>query len=206
MTTSTADPPPLWVERDGTGTSPHLLAAALAIAGLVHLILILTLNFVFPKVSPSKPAAVEPLEFIVLRQAAPSEKQPEIADAFAQVDREGGGLEEAREADDHPGAEPLPKIPEPTLAELLTYPIPLPLPETVQSFETQSPGPREAQLLTATLEPKPVLLPDPQPSDPPGEPPLEPAPAQITTTPAAPASAVLGAYSSVVTLANTTPP
>ena len=62
--------------------SSGLITLTLAVACILHLILILGVSFRFPHSSTGKDAARQ-LEILVLRQAAPSDKKPEIADAYA---------------------------------------------------------------------------------------------------------------------------
>jgi protein TonB len=162
--------PRLWSDReDDPPRTP--LTTALAVAGALHLMLLLGVSFEMPD-PPSERAATRPLEVIVLRHAAPTEKRPEKADAYAQVDREGGGPEEVAEPEIEPAPEPAapPPAPEPTeQAE------PLPPPVPVEALTPVPPQPLERSTLTATLpdlateqppptpEPQPEAAPEPQP-------------------------------------------
>jgi protein TonB len=147
----------------GTVASLGPFSVALAIASLIHLIVILAVSFAYPRSSPTTHAK-RPLEVIVLRRAAPSDKKPEIADAFAQVDREGGGAGRPREAEIEPAVEPESEIPEPEqdLAQVIS----LPPPPLIQ----QQPAPEQPPVAEEVLaQPEPLA-----------EPPPESAPPQVT--------------------------
>ncbi len=83
------------------------------------------MSFEPPEGAPDQ-LATRALEIVVLREASPTDEKPEIADAFAQVDRLGGGIEEAQDLDVKPSIEPVPEIlePEPDHAESLPPPPP----------------------------------------------------------------------------------
>ena len=184
MTARTADSPQLWADTAGTEVSSSPLAAAFLVACLIHLFLILGVGFVFPETNPGKQAA-RTLEITVLRQAVSSAEKPEIADAFAQVDRDGGGIETASDTEAIPGFEPVPEMlapdPEPALMELPPQPIPPPLPEPDEPEPAIPEQPVDPTLLSATEpEPKPEPVSLLQPPHPLEEPPVEPAPPQVT--------------------------
>jgi protein TonB len=147
------DVPPVLLDDDRSKASSRLFVTALAVAFLAHLVLIFGLRFSLPDANSGK-GATRPLEIIVLRQAAPSNKKPEIADAFAQVDREGGGAERPEET----GPGPLTEIavPEQGSARLES----LPQPSTPQQFENME------LLAQLDSEQKPVPPPKPQPPEP----------------------------------------
>jgi len=157
--------PRLWVEDTGKGSSPSLFAATLLVACVFHLALILGLSFEAPDKNRREQSGSRQLEILVLRQAAPSDEKPEMADALAQVDRVGGAVEEAHMPEVEPIIEPIPPIlePEPMPAEALPPPPPLPPLQSLQPApETPlPPQPLDEQTLTATLEPDPV---EPEPA------------------------------------------
>ena len=157
--------PRLWVEDTGKGSSPSLFAATLLVACVFHLALILGLSFEAPDTNRREQSGSRQLEILVLRQAAPSDEKPEMADALAQVDRVGGAVEEAHMPEVEPIIEPIPPIlePEPMPAEALPPPPPLPPLQSLQPApETPlPPQPLDEQTLTATLEPDPV---EPEPA------------------------------------------
>jgi protein TonB len=154
----------------GSATSPTLLIFTLVVAAALHALLLLTVSFKLPD-TQSAPRTVRPLEVVVLRTAAPTGKEPEEADAFAQVDREGSGTDGERNVTD---SRPIAQSPEPSLMPPPAQapeplPEPTPLPEPAPGI-TQTPEP-EPQL-SATIEeatttppplPKPELLPEPLP-------------------------------------------
>ena len=182
MTTATSDLPLYWTDANDAGNPSILLITALAVAGILHLFLILAVSFVFPKTAKENPAT-PPLEIIVLRQAAPSDEKPELADAFAQVNREGGGIDQVRETDHKPVIEPVPEIPEPVpdplpLESFAPPPSALPTPRHVDAFEPEPVDGFDARPLTATLAPEPTPVP-PTP-EPPAEVQPEPVPPQVT--------------------------
>jgi protein TonB len=162
--TAVSGMPRILVDDAGAEASPSLFAVALAVAALIHLILILGVGFAFPHSGPAK-GSTRPLEVLVLRSAAPSDKTPEMVDAFAQVDREGGGVDESPKAD----TEPMPEAPAPQqesdrAASLLPPPLLEPPPAAL-------PGSGEPQLL-ARSEPLAELAPIPEsmPTEPPEQP------------------------------------
>ncbi len=154
--------PRLWSDREGDPL-PTPLTTALAVAGALHLMLLLGVSFEMPD-PPSERATTRPLEVIVLRHAAPTEKQPEKADAYAQVDREGNGPEEVPERAIEPAPEPAAPPPAPEPAER-TEPLPPPVP--FEALTPVPPQPRDRSTLTATLPDlapeQPPPAPDPQP-------------------------------------------
>jgi protein TonB len=170
------------VDDPRAGSSPTLFAAALLLAGAAHLIVILGVSFDLPEAKPGQ-GTTRPLEVIVLRQAAPSDAKPEIADAFAQADRQGSGAEEVPETDlapavesavnaPEPRPEPIPVEPLPPLA--IPQPVPPPVPE---------PQPAGESGLTATLAPAPDTA-EPAPAETPEPEPLtEPEPPEVVPEP-----------------------
>jgi protein TonB len=206
MTPTAAGTPRLWVDYGNTGSSPSLFAAALAIACLLHLILLLGVSFELPETTSGKPGT-RSLEVVLLRQATPADEKLEIADALAQVDRAGGGVEEARDSDIEPDIEPFAELTEsePELAEPLPPPVPAPpLPTPRKTTEAQPPAPVQEETLTAVIDPEPIepdpLLPErealaeptsetvpkpepePEPEPEPPEPVVEPPPEPATPT------------------------
>lgn len=184
MTPTTPSMPRLWVDDAHTGSSPSLFAAALAAACAAHLILLLGVGFELPETEPGK-HATRSLEIIVLRQAAPTDETPEIADAFAQVDRLGGGVEQTQDTAATPGVEPLPEIFEPEPAPVESLPPPAPV--ALQPVDAPPPAPAVDYALSATIESEPI---EPEPPsetahpvepEPILEPPPVPAPPAITT-------------------------
>jgi periplasmic protein TonB len=178
--------PRLWVDDAGTGSSPSVLATAFAAACVVHLILLFGVSFELPETKPSK-HRTRPLEIVVLRQAAPTDEKPEIADAFAQVDRVGGSIEPDTQI--APNVEPSPEVFEVDPAPENAVPppaLPPPPPTALQPVDTPPPAPAVDETLSAIIEPKP-LEPEPPPEAPPLaqpesilEPPTVPAPPAIT--------------------------
>lgn len=154
--------PRLWVEDTGKGSSPSLFAATLLVACVFHLALILGLSFEAPDKNRREQSGSRQLEILVLRQAAPSDEQPEMADALAQVDRVGGAVEEAHMSEVEPIIEPLPPSleTEPMPVEALPPRPPLQPPEPAPEI-APPPQPLDEQTLTATLEPDPV---EPEPA------------------------------------------
>jgi periplasmic protein TonB len=159
------DVPPVLLDDDRSKASSRLFVTALAVAFLAHLLLIFGLRFSLPNPGSGK-GATRPLEIIVLRQAAPSDKKPEIADALAQVDREGGGTERPEEA----GPGPLTEIAVPEQGAAQLESLPQPQLSTPQQFEDM------ALLAQPDSEQKPVPPPKPQPPEHPSEVP----PPQVT--------------------------
>lgn len=161
--------PRLWVDNAAADTSVGPFAAALLIAGLIHLILILGVDLAFPKAN-SDAQARRPLEIRVLQRTGPSNKGPEIADASVPTAPMVGAGEGARETDDTTRVEPAPEIPGldslPVLGEMLSASVSLPLPgPTVlgdkvagQSVEPVFPAHPE---LESEPEPQPMLEPRP---------------------------------------------
>jgi len=174
MRVATTGLPRILVDGTGSEASSGLFAAALAIACLVHLVVILGVGFAFPPSDPGKQATRQ-LEVIVLQQAAPSDQKPEVADAFAQVDREGGGTEESREIE--PGVEtsvePTSEIP----AQVISLP-PLPLlePELVVPQQLRQPE----VLAQPEPDPEPMSMPESWPQEPLEEPSPEPESPRVT--------------------------
>ncbi|MCG6862954.1 MAG: energy transducer TonB [Chromatiaceae bacterium] len=183
MAARTADTSWSWIDDPATDTSSYLFIAALLTACFVHLILILGVGFAFPNAARENQTTHQ-LEIIVLRQAAPSNVTPEIADAFAQVDREGGGVEEAQTANDEPKPEPAPDFfepePEPALLEPLPVQAPPPLPEPVDPEPAATEQPTDPAIL---LQPAPESAPvaERQPSALIAPPPLENTRTKVTT-------------------------
>lgn len=197
MMPTPASMPQLWVDDAGTGSSPILFATALAIACVIHLVLLLGVSFEPPESTPDKRTG-STLEIVVLRQAAPTAEKPETADALAQVDRVGGGMEQVKETDVEPGIEPEPEIPAPEPeAEPIEIPRPPAYPEPVQSLEPQPPTPVVDETLTATIEPENVELePEPKPLREPESPqPVAEQPPPETTPPAVTAAQILASRS-----------
>jgi len=162
------------VDDPGSEASSSLFAKALAAACLFHLILILGVSFVAPDTDHDKPLGRQ-LEVILLRQAAPTDEKPEVADAFAQVDRVGSGVEEPRETEMEPILDPEPEIPEPDQA------FALPPPPLLEPAPPEPQPPSEPELLARTEPaPDPVPILELQPSEPLKESPHEPAPPQVT--------------------------
>lgn len=195
MTATAPSMPKLWAEDASNGPSPSLFAATLLVACVVHLALILGISFAPPDDNPQKNPDSRQLEVVVLRQAAPSDEKPEIADALAQADRVGGGEEEVQDIEIEPSIELEPQIldPEPV------PPPPLPPVQAAPAMPLPPPHPIEQEALTATLEPdlaepepvmpkpllEPLILapPEPEPEPEPEvvtEPEPEPAPPAVT--------------------------
>jgi protein TonB len=195
MTMATAGMPRLWVDDSGTGSSPSLFAAALLVASIFHLILILGLGFELPKSSPEK-LATRPLEVLVLRHPSPSDEKPEIADAFAQVDRTGSGVEEAQDTNVGRGIDPVPQVMEPEPEPAESQPRPPPPTEPLPANLPRQPAPLAERTPTATIEPAPdepepvqppepeiLAQPEPEPVREPApelQPPAAPVPPQVT--------------------------
>lgn len=172
----------LWMDNPGATSEPSTFAAALIISGVVHLIVLLGLGFELPKVDPGL-RTTRPIEVTVLRQAAPSDEKPEVADAFAQVDRAGSGVEDVREASSMPPPEPPPESPE--LPDTAQWEPPPPMPAPVAEVE---PPPPETETLIARLEQDPAKIEPPAPEP---EPVAKPQP--VPETEAVPRPAVTAA-------------
>jgi protein TonB len=168
--------PRILVDDASADASSNLFAAALTVAFLIHLILILGVSFAFPHSEPGN-QTTRPLEFVVLRRAAPSETKPQAADAFAQVDREGGGVEKPLEAAEAE-IEPVSETAEPTQA--LDQATSLPPPRTELAPAEPEPLPQLELLAPSELGPPPI--PEPPPAEPLEEPPVESEPPQVTAT------------------------
>jgi protein TonB len=203
MTPTTASMPRLWVDDAGTGSSPTLFAAALAVACVLHLILLLGVSFELPE-AKSDNGTTRSLEIVVLRQAAPTEEKPEIADAVAQADRVGGGIAELQDTAVKPGIDPIPEILEPEPAQSLPPPVPPPPhPRAVQPDGSLPQVAVPDDRLTATTEPELTSKPQglaepeteseltrvPEPEPEPPEPVLEPEP--VPAPPAVTAAQIL---------------
>lgn len=175
-----ADSPRLWEDRPESGSPPSTFAAALAIAGAVHLLILLGVGFEMPE-AKNAPDTTRPLEVVVLRRAAPLDEKPDTADAFSQVDREGGGIEEVREELPDPAPEP-PAFPANSASEgLIEYSLPPPIPQPPETAEAPPPQSAEDVSLSALLEveppeptppeaeatPQPEVTPAPEPLPPP---------------------------------------
>jgi len=162
MTATASGMPRLWVENAGQGSSPSLFAATLLAACVFHLALILGVSFEAPDKSGREQSDARLLEVVVLRQAAPSDEKPEMADALAQVDRVGDAVEEEQQPEVERVVEPIPQVPEPEPipAEPLLPPLPMPPLQSLQPAPPSTPPsqtlPQEEQTLTATLEPDPI--------------------------------------------------
>jgi len=156
-----------------------LLGFTFILAAMLHAVLIFAVNFDFPEPETSA-RRVEPLEIVVLRNAAPTDKIPNEADAYAQVNREGGGNDDERTVTDQ---RPIERTPEPPPEALEPPPEPVapPIPEPPplpQAMEEPTPEP----MLTATIQaPKPIDQ-SPQP-EPPSEPEPLPEPRSAPTHP-----------------------
>lgn len=159
MTPSTTEMPRLWIDNPDAGSSSGLLAAALALAGVLHLLLVLGVSFEAPE-GASAQRTTRALEIVVLREAAPTQKEPEVADAYAQVNRSGGGAEEAPQADFTPPIEPVPETlaSERFQAEALP-PALVPPPAPDQDTERPPPALVLDEALTAAIESKPDIDP-----------------------------------------------
>jgi protein TonB len=90
LTPSAPHGPADWVVGAEKGSPGWVFAAALGVAALLHVALLLTLSFDLPAPQAGR-GATRPLEVLVLRQPAPSDEEPQKADAVAQVDQEAGG-------------------------------------------------------------------------------------------------------------------
>jgi periplasmic protein TonB len=159
--------PPTWILEEGDKGSPRLFAATLILAVLAHALIIYTVHFSLPAPKSGK-QTTRPLEVIVLRNAAPTDKAPDEADAVSQVNREGGGTEEPTDSAERHPPEPLPPpVAEPLPSEPpLEVEAPPPLPEPVVAPEPP-PEPVQEPVLTAAIEPAepeaPTAPPVPEP-------------------------------------------
>jgi protein TonB len=109
----------------------------------MHVLILLGVGFKLPK-SEIERSTTRPLEIMVLRDAVPSEEKPLSPEAYAQIDRQGGGVEET--PDTRPES-PAPATPPASLA------LPLPLEEPSELIE---PSPSvETTTLTAALQAEP---------------------------------------------------
>jgi protein TonB len=174
---------PVWPGAPGHPGSHRVLLVSLALAAALHALLLLGVGFDLPE-PKTGPQRVAPLEVVVLRKAAPTDVEPEEADAYAQVNREGGGTESDRTVtDDRPVeqvVEPPPPL-EAALPEPFLEPLPPPLAEPEPAPEQ---APEEAAPVAVTtaedplalrLEPPPLPEPPPEPLPellPPDEPPV----------------------------------
>jgi protein TonB len=187
-------PPPAtpsnWLAERSAQDSPALLPATLLLAALLHALVIYAVRFELPEPGRGQ-TTTRPLEVVVLRDPAPTDEVPEDADAYAQVNREGGGLESEREAEE-PVAAPPPEPPVEPIAEPVPGPLVPPLPPAVPVAETPPEAlPPEEPVLTATVEPvaPEVPAPEPQPLPAPED------PAESAADPAATAAQILASRS-----------
>jgi len=166
--------PRILVHDVSADASSRLFAVALTVACLVHLILILGVSFALPHSKPGK-QTTPPLEVVVLRRAAPSETKPETVDAFAQVDREGVGVDEPVEAAEAE-IEPASETSEP--AQELDQAASLPPPRIEPTPAEPQPLPQFELLAQPDREPPPI--PEPPPAESLEEPPVDSEPRQVT--------------------------
>jgi len=180
VTITAADSPGLWEDRPDSRSPPSAFAAALAVAAAIHMLILLGVGFEMPE-AKNAPITTRPLEVVVLRRAAPVDEKPDTADAFAQVDREGGGIEEVVEELPEPAPEPFAFTAEPASEGLLESPLPPPIPQSLETAETSPPQFAEGTTLSAMLEveplkpappeaetiPEPEVMPEPEPLPPP---------------------------------------
>ncbi|WP_218068336.1 energy transducer TonB [Candidatus Thiosymbion oneisti] len=154
--------PRLWVDNAATDAAVGPFAAALLIAGLIHLILILGVDLAFPKAS-SGTQAMRPLEIMVLQRTGALNERPGIADASAPPDPVVSDGEGAPEADDPTSLELAPEIPGldllPTLGETLSASVSPPLPRPTGPEATVTGQPVEPVF---SANPQPRLEPEPQ--------------------------------------------
>jgi len=115
-------------------SSRGLLGITFILAAILHAVVIFAVSFKLPE-SKVGPRTVRPLEVVVLRHAAPTDKTPDVADAYAQVNREGGGADRKRTVTDRRPIEqtleppPLPPLePLEPIAQLIPEPPPPPDP------------------------------------------------------------------------------
>jgi protein TonB len=102
--------------RPGVPGPPRAFLASLLLAAGLHALLLFGVGFELPD-APADQRAVRPLEILVLRQPAATDVEPETADAYAQVNREGGGTDGERRMTDQPPPEPAVQPALPTPAE-----------------------------------------------------------------------------------------
>jgi len=175
--------PPIGLLAEDEKGSPRLLAGTLALAALVHALIIYSVHFNLPEPKGGH-QTTRTLEVIVLRNAAPTDEAPEDADALAQVDPEGSGIDDPSDSSERRPPEPLPPpVAEPVLPEPQVEAVePTPPPEPATTTEPP-PVPAPEPVLTATLEateaqpPAQPLQPEVQPTQ---EPVAEPPPPAVT--------------------------
>jgi protein TonB len=160
-----------WLGAPSRSGSPGLFVFSLILASALHALLLLAVGFELPD-APATSRTVRPLEIMVLRRPAPTDVVPEEADAYAQVNREGGGTDSERTATDRRPVEEVAEAPLPPSAAL-----PVPAPPTLPDAVAE---PEVDPLLTAAIdEPEPkeppppeqqAPVPDPLPAAPPTPP------------------------------------
>ncbi len=152
--TALASAPPAWLLNSDHRSSPAGLTAALLFALLFHGVILLTLSFSFPEPGSDQPTT-RPLEVVVLRHAAPRDRKPETPDAYAQVDREGGGTDDNRESiatrELEPSPEPVPPLFLPPTEVLPAQQPPAPSPEPIAA-PVPVPDAVEEPSLTAEID------------------------------------------------------
>jgi len=166
----------LWLDNAAADASVGPFAAALLIAGLIHLVLILGVDLAFPKASPDAQARC-PLEIRVLQRTRPTHEKPETAVASAPTDSVVDAGEGTRETDDRtrvepapelPGLDPLPGAGERFPGEAFSASVSLPLPEFAVGSEAEVAGQFVEPMFPITpgpeSEPEPRPIPEPQPA------------------------------------------
>jgi len=172
MTIRTGDMSRFRAANAAADTAVGPFAAALLIAGFIHLILILGVDLAFPKASPDAQAR-RPLEIRVLQRRGPPNEEPKVADTSAQTAPMVGDGEGVRETDDTTSVEPAPEIPGldplPVLGETFSASVSLPLPglavgsEAKAVEQTGEPVFPANPELESEPEPQPIL--EPRPSE-----------------------------------------
>jgi protein TonB len=168
----------LWLGAPSRTSSTWLFVSSLILAAALHVILLLAVGFEVPDAQPTA-RTVRPLEVLVLRRPAPTDVVPEEADAYAQVNREGGGMDSDRTVTDERPVEEVAELPPPPSAAL---PVPEPPAPPDTAAEPKAMEAASDQMLTATIEEpepeeplpperqEPMQEPDPLPAAPPTPP------------------------------------
>ena len=167
----------------GAGTGRPVFASMLALAVVLHAILLLTLSFELPR-PRSDTTKSQTLEVIVVRGAATEAAKSEEIDALAQVDQEGAGAGEGRGAaearliESVPKPTPPPEDPDSETAVEIE-------PESAAAPPAAAPTPPPAPVdedLSAAVAPQPARIAPPSAPSEPAAAPLLDAPRKQTVT------------------------
>jgi len=165
MSTRPRDMSRFRIDNAATDASVGPFAVTLLIAGLIHLILILSVDLAFPKAVPDLQARF-PLEVRVLQRTRPMHEKHKTATASAPTDSVVDNGKRVRESDNRARIKPAPELPgldpTPVPGEAFPASASLPLPELTVGSEAEVVGKLMDPVFPAT--PKLESEPEPRPA------------------------------------------